>query len=40
MISKLHYTAAGPVDVYLRDHYTPCPGDGIPVRAIDQSWCP
>ncbi len=40
MIAKLHVTQEGPVDVYLREHYVPCPGDGIPVRAIDQSWCP
>ena len=40
MISKLHYTQDGPVDVYLRDHYIPCPANGIPVRAIDPSWCP
>ncbi len=40
MISKLHYTQEGPVDAYLREHYIPCPADGIPVRAIDRSWCP
>ncbi len=40
MISHLKYPQTGPVDVYLRDHYVPCPGEGIPVRAIDRSWCP
>ncbi|HVY36556.1 MAG TPA: hypothetical protein VHM31_01435 [Polyangia bacterium] len=40
MISKLHYTQEGPVDAYLREHYVPCPADGIPVRAVDPSWCP
>ena len=40
MIAKLHYTQEGPVDMYLRAHYIPCPTDGIPVRAVDPSWCP
>ena len=40
MISRLKYPQTGPVDVYLREHYTACPTSGIPVRAIDPSWCP
>jgi hypothetical protein len=40
MIDHLQYPQTGPVDVYLREHYTPCPTEGIPVRAIDPSWCP
>jgi hypothetical protein len=40
MITHLQYPQTGPVDVYLREHYVPCPSSGIPVRAIDPSWCP
>ena len=41
MIAHLNYPRTGPVDVYLRDHYTPCPSHGgIPVRAISPEWCP
>jgi hypothetical protein len=40
MISHLNYPGNGPVDAYVREHYIACPGEGIPVRAIDPSWCP
>ncbi len=41
MIAHLKYPQTGPVDVYLRDHYTACPSrGGIPVRAIAPQWCP
>ena len=28
MVAHLDYPQTGPVDVYLRDHYTACPGHG------------
>jgi hypothetical protein len=41
MVSHLRYPETGPVDVYLREHYTACPSDGwIPMRAITPEWCP
>ena len=41
MVAHLDYPRTGPVDVYLRDHYTACPGDGeVAVRAIAPGWCP
>lgn len=41
MVAHLNYPQTGPVDVYLRDHYTTCPGHGdIAVRAIAPGWCP
>jgi hypothetical protein len=41
MIAHLNYPRTGPVDIYLRDHYTACPSHGgIPVRAITPEWCP
>jgi hypothetical protein len=41
MVAHLNYPQTGPVDIYLRDHYTPCPGHGdIAVRAIAPGWCP
>jgi hypothetical protein len=41
MVAHLNYPQTGPVDVYLRDHYTACPGQGdIAVRAIAPGWCP
>jgi hypothetical protein len=41
MVAHLNYPQTGPVDVYLRDHYTACPGHGdIAVRAIAPGWCP
>ena len=41
MVVPLNYPQTGPVDVYLRDHYTACPGHGdIAVRAIAPEWCP
>jgi hypothetical protein len=41
MVAHLGYPRTGPVDVYLRDHFTECPGHGdIAVRAIAPGWCP
>ena len=41
MIAHLNYPQTGPVDVYLRDHYTACPGHrDVEVRAIAPAWCP
>ena len=41
MIARLNYPQTGPVDLYLRDHYTACPSRGsIPIRAIAPEWCP
>lgn len=43
MIRHLSYDQNNPVDVYLRDRYTLCPGDdygGMIVRASDPGWCP
>jgi len=41
MVAHLDYPRTGPVDVYLRDHYTACPGHGgMTVRAIGPGWCP
>jgi hypothetical protein len=41
MVAHLDYPLTGPVDVYLREHYTACPGKGdIAVRAIAPGWCP
>lgn len=41
MVAHLGYPRSGAVDVYLRDHYTACPGHGgVVVRAIAPGWCP